>query len=181
MLGGTIGLPANAARLATDTATLPFCAESAIPFTNRTVAIAYSMRSVFSDAAARLTAASLTECRANAVSLTDTARVLTNIDSLHLVCHTRPCHGGDRTKDGAVVQEGDSAHLARVSSSAAEMSTPSGSRPRQRQAATCVGREMDFGMLRKGRDRGSGKPRQRGALCPGLSACRQRPPRTASP
>ena len=49
-----VDTPANDARLATDAATLPFWAESAMPFTSRTVAIAYSMHNMFSDAAASL-------------------------------------------------------------------------------------------------------------------------------
>ncbi len=155
-LGKCAGLPAKAARPATDTATLPFCAESAIPFTSRTVAIAYSMRSVFSDAAGRPVAASPLRPRRSPVSLNDTARMSVKILSQrHLQCHIQPNDGGDRTRRGAVIQEGHAAHLARVSSNDAEMSTPSGSRPRHRHATTCVGCRTAVGMRRGGRDRGS--------------------------
>ena len=47
-----VSSPANDARLATEVATFPFWAESAMPFTSRTVAIAYSMQSMLSEAAA---------------------------------------------------------------------------------------------------------------------------------
>ena len=45
--------------MATEAATLPFCAESAMPLTNRTVAIAYSMHNTLSEAAASLSCVSL--------------------------------------------------------------------------------------------------------------------------